>query len=144
MKVDSSAKTVTMDVQAGKTPDNNHWNFNGHAHGDATFTVPSGYKVTIDFSNHDPALAHSLGIDTRTGNLEATLTPQPAFPGAVTPDPTNPGGATGPGKSAKVTFTPDKPGNYTMVCYIPGHAAAGMWVHFAVSADGKAGVTSGS
>jgi FtsP/CotA-like multicopper oxidase with cupredoxin domain len=144
MKVDESGKTVSMDVEAGKTPDNNHWNFNGYDNGNATITVPSGYKVTIDFSNHDPAIAHSLGIDSRSGNFEATLTPQPAFPSAVTPDPTNPAGGTGPGKSAKITFTADKPGNYSMVCYMPGHAAAGMWIHFDVTSGGAPGVKTGS
>ncbi|HEU4587465.1 MAG TPA: sulfocyanin-like copper-binding protein [Gemmatimonadales bacterium] len=143
MKVDKGAKTVAMDVQAGKTPDNNHWNFNGYANGNATITVPAGYAVTINFKNDDPAVAHSIGIDSRTGNFEATLTPQPAFPNAVSPDPTNPGGGTGPGKSAKVTFTAAKPGQYTMVCYMPGHAAAGMWTHFTVSSDGSAGVSGG-
>jgi uncharacterized cupredoxin-like copper-binding protein len=31
-------------------------------------------------------------------------------------------------------------GNYAMVCYVPGHAALGMWLYFDVSADGEAGV----
>lgn len=143
MKVDKGAKTVAMDVQAGKTPDNNHWNFNGYTNGNATITVPAGFKVTIDFKNDDPAVAHSIGVDTRTGNFDATLTPQPAFPNAVSPDPTNPGGGTGAGKSAKVSFTAAKPGHYSMVCYMPGHAAAGMWTYFDVSSDGSAGVTGG-
>ncbi|HEX5385523.1 MAG TPA: sulfocyanin-like copper-binding protein [Gemmatimonadales bacterium] len=143
MKVDKGAKTVSMDIQAGKTPVNNHWNFNGFTNGDTTITVPAGYKITIDFKNDDPVLAHSLGVDTRTGNFDATITPQPAFPGAVTPNPTNPAQGTQPGKSDKITFTADKPGSYTIVCYMPGHAATGMWTHFVVSSSGQAGVSAG-
>ena len=143
MKVDQNAKTVSMDIQGGKTATNNHWNFNGYANGDATITVPPGFKVTLDVSNHDPALAHSIGVDTRTGNFDATLTPQPAFANAVSPDPSNPAGGIQPGKSTKVTFTADKPGHYSLVCYMPGHAVAGMWTHFDVSSTGKAGVAAG-
>lgn len=144
MHVNLSAKTVSMDIQAGQMPTNNHWNFNGYTNGNATITVPAGYQVTIHFSNHDPVAAHSIGIDARTGNFEAALTPQPAFANAVSPDPTSPAGGTSPGKSATVVFTADKPGQYSMVCYMPGHAAAGMWAHFDVSSDGELGVTSGS
>jgi uncharacterized cupredoxin-like copper-binding protein len=31
-------------------------------------------------------------------------------------------------------------GEYSMVCYIAGHAVSGMWIKFVVSADGEAGV----
>ena len=141
MKVDRAKKTVTMGLEAGKTPDNNHWNYNGFANGGATITVPEGYTVNLEFKNADPQLAHSVGVDTRTGDFPATMEPTPVFPGALSKDPTNPAGGVGPNKSEKLTFKATKPGNYSLVCYMPGHAAAGMWVHFNVVADTAAGLT---
>jgi sulfocyanin len=146
MKVDKAKKTVSLDIHAGQTPDNNHWNFNGYDKGNATITVPEGYKVTIKFTNDDPSLAHSIGVDSAYTTFPPTFTnPQPIFSGAISPDPTDPGKATQPNKSQTLNFSASKAGSYTLNCFIPGHAMAGMWIHFDVSSDGKAGVqTSGS
>ena len=46
MKVDRAKKAVTMQIEAGKTEANNHWNFNGFANGDATIAVPVNYWCT--------------------------------------------------------------------------------------------------
>lgn len=145
MKVDSAAKTVTLDIHAGKTADNNHWNYNGYYNGDATITIPVGYKVTLNFTNDDPAMAHSLGVDSAVGNFPPAFTnPTPVFKGAITSNPTDMQKATQPGRSETLHFTADKAGNYSLNCYIPGHAVAGMWIHFNVSSEGKAGFTSSS
>lgn len=146
MKIDKAKKTASLDIHAGQTPDNNHWNFNGYDKGNATITVPEGYKVTINFTNDDPSLAHSIGVDSAYTTFPPTFTnPQPIFSGAISSDPTDPGKATQPHKSQTVTFTASKAGSYTLNCFIPGHAMAGMWIHFDVSSDGKAGVqTSGT
>jgi len=139
-KKDDATKTVSLDITAGATDANNHWNFNGGTHGDIAITVPEGYTVKIHFENHDPAMAHSLGIVAQTSGFGATMTPTPAFPGAITSNPTSMTAATLPGKSEDISFTADKAGNYAMVCFIPGHAATGMYLLFNVSADGSAGV----
>jgi len=142
MKVDKGAKTVTLDIHAGQTAANNHWNFNGHFKGDATITVPEGYKITIKFTNDDPSLAHSIGVDSAYTTFPATFTnPQPIFPGAISSNPTDMTKATQPKQSQTLTFTASKAGNYTLNCFIPGHALTGMWIGFDVSADGKAGVS---
>ena len=39
-----------------------------------------------------------------------------------------------------VEFVAEQAGNYALVCYIPGHTAVGMWLHFTVSAEGEGGV----
>ncbi len=85
-------------------------------------------------------MAHSLGIIAATSNFSATLEPNPVFEGAITHNPTSMTEATMPGQEETVTFTASTAGNYSMVCFIPGHAATGMWVHFNVSSDGSAGV----
>lgn len=74
MKVDKAKKTVSLDIHAGQTADNNHWNFNGYDKGNATITVPEGYKVTIKFTNDDPSLAHSIGVDSAYATFPPTFT----------------------------------------------------------------------
>mgnify|MGYP005620305797 CR=1 FL=1 len=131
---------VTLDIVAGSTSKGNYWNFNGAQFGEMTITVPVGSEVTINFSNSDPNMAHSIGIsegfDTAPAMVEAT----PVFAGAISSNPTSMTEATMPGESEVVTFTASEAGNYSMVCYIPGHAVSGMWIHFNVSAEGEAGV----
>lgn len=143
MTVDSAAKTVHLAIEAGKTPDNNHWNYNGHTNGDITITVPQGYAVTIAFKNDDPAMAHSLAIVPHEGPmLPATFANvEPVFAGARTSNSMDPAQATQPGRSETITFTADQAGSYAMACEIPGHAVAGMWVGFTVSSDGTTGVS---
>lgn len=145
MHVDRSAKTVQLDVVAAQAGASSPFDFNGYTHGAATITVPQGYAVTIRFTNQDQAQPHSLSILDQVGDYPASFTnPQPAFPGAITSSPTSIEAGTKPGQSETLHFTADKPGHYAMVCVMPGHAVAGMWVHFDVSAEGAAGVSTTS
>ena len=140
MSVDETAQTVTMQISAGSTDANNRWNYNGLYAGAGSITVPAGYTVTIDFTNADPTQPHSLGIDEAMASWPATFeTVEPVFAGAVTPDATTTG--TAPNGTVSITFTATDAGEYAMVCYIPGHAIAGMVVPFNVSADGSYGAT---
>lgn len=138
---DKASNTVKMTITAGLTAAVNHWNFNGGHNGDMIITVPEGAKVTLDFTNADSAMAHTLGIVAKVGGYSATPTLPPVFPGAVTTPHSSTAGIN-PGKSQTLHFTASKAGNYAMVCYMAGHAAVGMWIHFDVSKDGKAGVQS--
>lgn len=141
MSLDREAETVTLEIVAGKTDALNGWNFNGYHSGDATIVVPAGFDVTIEFTNQDQVMSHSLGIDERTGNFPATFDQvAPAFAGALTSGATKQKTATQPGESETISFTADEPGQYSMVCYVPAHAVTGMWIHFEVSADGRAGL----
>lgn len=138
MTVDETARTVTMEIQAGESEENNRWNYNGLYAGEGTIVVPQGYSVTINFTNSDPTQPHSLGIGEWMETYPATFeNPQPVFAGAITPDPVV---GTPPQGSASVTFTADQAGEYAMICYVPGHAVAGMVIPFTVSADGQPGV----
>ena len=139
MTVDETARTVTMEIQAGSSDVNNYWNFNGLYAGHGSISVPQGYSVTINFTNSDPTQPHSLGIDESQESWPATFdAPEPAFAGAITADPTV---GTAPGGTATLTFTADAAGDYTMVCYVPGHAVAGMHIPFTVTPDGAPGAT---
>lgn len=139
MTVDATARTVTMDIQAGGSDVNNYWNFNGMYAGHGSITVPQGYSVTINFTNADPTQPHSLGIDDAQESWPATFdAPEPAFAGAITPDATV---GTAPSGTATITFSTDATGDYSMVCYVPGHAVAGMHIPFNVTADGTPGAS---
>ncbi len=73
MSVDEAGKTVTLEIVAGKDDSNNRWNFNGYSRGNGTIVVPAGYNVVINFRNDDPNIAHSIGVDSGTGNFPATF-----------------------------------------------------------------------
>ena len=138
MFVDQVAQTVRLDIAAGSEAVNNYWNYNGLYAGNGSITVPQGATVTINFSNADPAQPHSLGINQAMDAYPAMFeNPSPVFIGAISPDPTV---GTAPGATATITFTADTAGEYAMVCYVPGHAVAGMVIPFVVSTDGSAGV----
>lgn len=141
-RVDHDARTVTLEITAGQTDANNRWNFNGYASGNATVVVPQGYEVTVNFRNADPANPHSVAVDSRTGpNWPATFEdPTPAFEGATTTGAASMTDSTQPNESETISFTASQAGRYSLVCYVPAHAATGMWIGFEVSADGQAGV----
>ena len=140
MTVDETAQTATMDIEAGGSEANNRWNFNGLYAGNGSISVPQGYQVTINFTNADPNQPHSIGVDEAMDSYPAVFeNPEPVFAGAISPDATTTG--TAPNESATITFTADQAGDYVMICYVPGHAVAGMVVPFHVTTDGSAGVS---
>ena len=142
LRVDDAAKTVAIEVIAGKDATNNSWNFNGYANGNATITVPTGYTVSISFSNNDPNMAHSLGVTEKpAGAWSATPTATPAFAGAMSSNPTSMTDAATKAKPPEtIAFTADKAGAFALACFVPGHAAAGMWINFTVADGAAAGV----
>ena len=139
--VDETARTVTIDLVAGQSAANNHWNFNGHVNGDATVVVPQGYEVTINLSNEDPVNFHSAAVLEASSTYPAMFdNPTPVFQGAMTSNATSMTEATASGESESITFTAGAAGSYALVCLIPAHATQGMWIGFEVSASGESGV----
>lgn len=140
MQVDEANRTVSIQLTAGLTADNNHWNYNGYYGGRGGITVPVGYTVNVHFINQDPAMAHSFGIEepqaTYPNQFEAINL---VFEGAMTSNPLSMTEATMPGMEEDVSFVASEAGEYVMLCYVTGHAATGMWMDFTVSADGEAG-----
>ncbi len=139
-RLDRDARTVHMTVTAGAVPDQNYWNFNGRIKGDLAITVPEGFTVTIELVNRDPNMAHSLGISRELSNFMVPPTPDPVFPGAITAEPQSMTSSTMPGETETIQFVAATAGNYSMVCYVAGHTAIGMWLYFNASATGEAGV----
>lgn len=137
---DEGANSVTLDLVAGQTTDNNAWNFNGYFGGDGEVVVPVGAEVTINFSNEDQNMAHSVGVGEQRSSYPANFSsPTPVFEGAMTSNPTSLSDATMPGESETITFTAGEAGEYSLVCYVPGHAAVGMYLSFTVSDAGEVG-----
>jgi sulfocyanin len=133
LQFNASAKTADFDLLAGMTTDFAGLNFNGFRAGGLTLTVPEGWTVTLHFKNKDPNLPHSAevasGADVPSGPVK------PAFSGAETGslDTGMP-----PGASQDVKFVAAKAGSYMIICPVPGHAAAGMWIRFEVAAGATA------
>lgn len=139
MKVDHKARVVQIDLVPGRTDLNNHWNFNGYFKGNATITVPQGYKVVIRFRNADPSFPHSVGIGQPMEQYPPLFEkPSPVFGGAMSTNATSLTESTKPGEQETISFTADRVGDFVMLCYVPAHAVAGMWIHFRVSAQGDA------
>jgi len=138
---DEASNTVTVDIVAGQTDAANYWNFNGYTNGDVTVVVPAGAEVTINFSNEDGnGMAHSIGVSSITSSPPAAPAPEPVFEGAISSNAADLVNATGVGETETITFTADQAGEYSLLCYVPGHAVGGMWIGFEVSDAGEAGV----
>jgi hypothetical protein len=127
-------KRVIFIMTAGYTSNNAGFNFDGYSKGDATFTVPTGYGVTFEFSNTQ-RIPHSLGITSNTaGKL---ITPLFGFGPVTTANPIK-GIKPGFYQIAGLASTPGEVGKYYLTCLVPGHAASGMWINFVISATATA------
>ena len=79
----------------------------------STLEVPAGVPLKLTFQN-DGAVQHDVSVPSVNLKLVADA-----------------------GKSAEGTFTIDKPGQYEMVCSIPGHTQAGMKGTLIVTGGGQ-------
>src|SRR3989454_9751834 len=129
LRFDTAAKAVRFQLIAGLTGLNCALNFNGFRDGQLTLVVPVGWQTEIDFRNHDGVLPHSAEVI-------APQTPPPALPG----DPAIPRAFTlklAQGLPSEATddmrFAAQPAGDYLIVCGVPGHGAAGMWIRLRVS-----------
>jgi len=128
MTYSPAAKTATLKLVAGYNTNLGGFNFNGYGNGRMVVSIPTGWKVTVDFSNQGQ-LPHSVAIvHTKTSTA-------PAFPGAGLAGGLLTSGLA-QGKAATFTFVAGAPGTYRIVCLVPGHEAAGMWDTFVVTGAG--------
>lgn len=129
LKSDSGARKAEFTLVAGLTSLNGGMNFNGAGAGALTLTVPAHWAVVLHFRNNDQTLPHSAMVI-------AAVVPVPvsgatvAMPHATTHHAEQ--GLSSDGHE-DVQFTAERPGSYLIYCAVPGHGAAGMWVHFEVS-----------
>ena len=136
LSVDAPAKAVRFQLIAGLTGVNGALNFNGFRDGGLTLVVPVGWRTEVDFRNHDGMLPHSAEVIAPETPLP-TQPVAPAIPRAFTL-------RLAEGLVSEATdtmrFTAQPAGEYLIICGVPGHAAAGMWIRFRVSAAAEAPV----
>jgi plastocyanin len=121
MTLDSSGKSVTVVL------DMTGFNYDGYSNGQMTVCVPQGWKVTMK-CNNKATVPHSCAV---VENASSTST---AFSGAQTSNPT---AGLQPGDSQSFSFTASQTGQYRIVCLVPAHEDAGMWVRFNVTSAGN-------
>ena len=134
LSVNAAAKTLRFQLIAGLTGLNGALNFNGYTDGGLTLTIPTGWTVEMDFVNNDGMLPHSAIVVAATLPIPATPTGA-AMSRAVTVRPSE--GLPPLGKDT-MRFTAAPAGDYFIVCGVPGHATAGMWIRLRVSDAAKA------
>jgi sulfocyanin len=128
LRLSAKPKTVKLTVIAAYTAGNYGMNFNGFSFGKATYTIPAGWTVEIDFINPSP-VPHSA-IVVEKDQVKKLQMGDPAFKGASVPKPVE-GIST---NKASFQFTADEAGDYAIACGFPSHALAGHWVALEVSA----------
>jgi len=83
------------------------------------FTVPAGQEITLNATNSG-GVVHSFVI-MKKGQSAGTEFNEEDQPNVYWQEEIQPGG------SANTTFTaPSDPGEYEIVCHVPGHVQAGM------------------
>jgi sulfocyanin len=130
LTVDSSSKTATFQLISGLTQLSSGLNFNGFNDGKLTLTVPTGWTVVIRFKNQDPNLPHSAEVVDSAKPIPAGPVDPPAFAHAMS---TKLMTGLAPGDSGTFKFVANKAGSYMILCAVPGHGLAGMWLRLNVS-----------
>lgn len=130
LTVNTAKSTVGFRLVAGLSGANGGMNFDGATKGGLTLTVPLKWQVTLHFENNDPNLPHSVEVTPFTAPPPA-MPGKPAFAGAVSK---NASQGVGADSKEDIRFAADQAGSYMIICAVPGHAAAGMWIRLTVSA----------
>lgn len=129
LRLGNRPKTATITLVTSFTGLNAGMNFNGYAHGGATYLIPQGWTVEVTFINPSP-VPHSAVVVERE-MLRRVQVGSPVFPGAAVASPTT-GVSTG---KTTFTFHASEPGEYAVACGIPNHAIGGHWIGLKVSAQ---------
>jgi uncharacterized cupredoxin-like copper-binding protein len=130
---DPTARTVTLQLAATPAP----WTYNGLSSVTSEIVIPEGYTVTVNFTNNDPSMAHSLVVNARAATYPSSFTETAeSFPGAATANSQSMTESTLPGETETITFVASAAGEYVILCQVTGHAVAGMSVKLTVVAGG--------
>jgi len=129
LTVDSVRPTAEFQLVAGLTGLNGALNFNGFRDGGLVVTVPVGWNVVMNFTNHDGDLAHSAEIIPDVKPVPIGPVPS-AFERAYTIKLQQ---GLQAGEEDDIRFVADRAGEFLIFCAVPGHGAGGMWIRFTVS-----------
>ncbi len=125
-KWDPKTNTATLELMAGP------FTFNGASNGSATFTVPAGSHVVINFVNKD-GTPHSAEVISGEGPVPNSAG-DPAIPRAYTNKVQEglPQEATD-----QMSFPAPARGKFRIFCGVPGHGLSGMWIWLDVDPAAK-------
>ncbi|ABW02752.1 sulfocyanin-like copper-binding protein [Caldivirga maquilingensis] len=131
-----NSTTVYILVLAG--PSSNYLSFQVFNLTNPTIVVPKGATVKITVLDVS-VLPHSFGLVSKGPPYSASITPDqypPPFPGSQMPQSILVNGLT-PASSSSISgyvieFNATTPGVYWYICFVPGHAASGMYGKFIV------------
>jgi hypothetical protein len=128
LKYDAASNTVTFELIGGPTG----FQFNGHASGSATLTVPPKANIVMNFVNKD-GTPHSAEVISGEGAL-----PNAAVDAALPRAYTNKVLEGLPQESGDVMrFQVPESGTYRIFCGVPGHGLSGMWIWLKVDPAAK-------
>jgi sulfocyanin len=121
-------RTVDLQLVAGYDGGNNTLNINGGTQGAHTVTVPVGWRIEGLMENRVD-LPHSVVVVPVAARLHETPG-EAAFSGAQTVAPTE---GAGEHTRSPFSFVAERAGSYMIVCGVPFHGQAGMWIRLVVS-----------
>lgn len=128
---DSRSKTVSLQLIAGYNGLNGSLNYNGATNGTHGIFVPVGWRIHVAVMNRDSDLQHSAIVVREL--LPPPVEPsEPAFSGAALSQLSE---GLREAETSSLDFVADRAGHYMIVCGVPGHAQAGMWLKLLVAAD---------
>lgn len=128
VKYDAATNTVTFDLIGGP----NGFQFNGHASGSGTLTLPPKANVVMNFVNKD-GTPHSAEVISGEGPL-----PNAGVDAALPRAYTNQLLQGLPQEASDVMrFQAPASGAYRIFCGVPGHGLSGMWIWMKVDPAAK-------
>jgi hypothetical protein len=126
--VNDESKTAILPIIATYNDANYGMNFNGHHRGKAIYTVPKGWKITVQFQNMSP-VPHSA-IIVEESMIKKLQFSEPYFEGASTREPLK-----GLVKKDEFSFVADESGKFAIACGFPAHSASGHWISLIISPE---------
>lgn len=132
LKWNADTKTVTFQLIAGVPAAQSPFNFNGFTDGKLTLVVPAGATVVMPFVNED-GVPHSAEVASGTGPIP-NMGGEAAIPRAYTINLLE--GLPQGGKDV-MRFTAAPNATFRIICGVPGHAPAGMYIDLKVDPAAK-------
>lgn len=132
LKWNPDTKTVTFQLIAGVPAAASPFNFNGFTDGKLTLVVPAGATVVMPFVNED-GVPHSAEVASGTGPIP-NMGGEAAIPRAYTINLLE--GLPQGGKDV-MRFTAAPNATFRIICGVPGHAPAGMYIDMKVDPAAK-------
>ena len=138
MKSDPTNKKVEIDIEGTWNTNHGPFNFNGYGKGELRIVIPVDWKVKVNFSTLDANYPHSAIL---TKEYPPEQLPDrvdlsgAAIRRAYTNNPES--GFLNDKDSFRYFPRPENAGNYLLLCGVGGHARAGMWIYWTISANAE-------